>query len=69
MDVSLGSAPAPARACAHGFFSCLAVVTGCTRGIGQAMVDELAEYGLNIILISRNRDSLYNVASDLGTFL
>ena len=49
-------------------FSCLAVVTGCTRGIGQAMADELAEYGLNVILISRNRDSLYNVAADLGTF-
>ena len=48
---------------------CLAVVTGCTRGIGEAMSDELAEYGLNIVLVSRNRDSLRNVAADLGIFL
>ncbi|PHH81570.1 hypothetical protein CDD82_456 [Ophiocordyceps australis] len=34
-----------------------AVVTGCTRGIGQAVAIGLAEAGADVILVQRNQDS------------
>ncbi|XP_060644271.2 inactive hydroxysteroid dehydrogenase-like protein 1 [Anolis sagrei] len=42
-----------------------AIVTGCTSGIGKAYADELASCGVNVILISRNREKLEAVAKDL----
>jgi len=40
-----------------------AVVTGCTQGIGRAYVSALASRGLNIVLVSRNREVLDEVAA------
>ena len=34
------------------------LILGCTAGIGNAFVNELASRGLNIILISRNEAAL-----------
>ncbi|KAL1130251.1 hypothetical protein AAG570_013189, partial [Ranatra chinensis] len=41
------------------------VVTGCTDGIGKAYTIELAKRGFNLVLISRNRDKLENVAAQI----
>ena len=42
-----------------------AVVTGCTQGIGRSYVDELAKRGMNIVLISRNKERLEKFADHL----
>ena len=42
-----------------------AIVTGCTQGIGQAYVYELAERGMNIVLISRNKEELEKLAKEI----
>lgn len=42
-----------------------ALVTGCTSGIGEAFVRELAQRGLNIILVSRDSTKLESLAQDL----
>ncbi|KFM71039.1 Hydroxysteroid dehydrogenase-like protein 1, partial [Stegodyphus mimosarum] len=42
-----------------------AVVTGGTDGIGKAYARELARQGLDIIIISRNRDKLERTARDI----
>lgn len=42
-----------------------AVVTGCTDGIGKAFSYELAKRGLNIVLISRNKEKLERVSNDI----
>ncbi|KAM4614566.1 inactive hydroxysteroid dehydrogenase-like protein 1 [Discoglossus pictus] len=42
-----------------------AVVTGATAGIGKAYAEELASYGLNIILISRSNEKLQRVSEDI----
>ena len=42
-----------------------AIVCGSTQGIGKAIAIELATAGANIILISRNEESLRNVLRDL----
>lgn len=48
-------------------FSCSnVVVTGGTDGIGKAYARELARRGLNIIIISRNREKLERTARDIG---
>ncbi|XP_075433021.1 inactive hydroxysteroid dehydrogenase-like protein 1 [Ascaphus truei] len=46
-----------------------AVVTGATDGIGKAYAEELASRGVNIILISRNREKLQRVSDAIaGTY-
>ena len=42
-----------------------AVVTGCTQGIGRSYVDELAERGMNLVLISRNKQKLSELEEHL----
>jgi len=42
-----------------------ALVTGCTQGIGRAYVTALAKKGMNIILASRNADSLTDLAKEV----
>ncbi|XP_072045239.1 very-long-chain 3-oxoacyl-CoA reductase-B-like [Amphiura filiformis] len=44
-----------------------AVVTGATDGIGKAYAQELAQKGLNIVLISRTPEKLGNVAAEIET--
>ena len=43
-----------------------AVVTGCTQGIGKCYAEELAQKGMNIVLISRNQSKLEEVATQLN---
>ncbi|XP_053304872.1 inactive hydroxysteroid dehydrogenase-like protein 1 [Spea bombifrons] len=43
-----------------------AVVTGATDGIGKAYAEELASRGMNIILISRNREKLQRVSEAIA---
>ncbi|NXQ55372.1 HSDL1 protein, partial [Anthoscopus minutus] len=43
-----------------------AVVTGCTDGIGKAYAEELAKRGVNIILVSRNREKLEAVSRSIS---
>ncbi|XP_018647445.1 steroid dehydrogenase, putative [Schistosoma mansoni] len=45
-----------------------AIVTGATDGIGKAYAEELANDGLNIMLISRNLEKLKNVADKIESF-
>ena len=49
-----------------------AVITVCTQGIGRCYAEELAQKGMNIVLISRSRPKLDEVAVELnkkyGTF-
>ena len=42
-----------------------AVVTGCTQGIGKCYAEELAQRGLNVVLISRTKSKLETVANEL----
>jgi len=42
-----------------------AVVTGCTQGIGKCYAEELAQKGLNVVLISRTKLKLETVANEL----
>ena len=42
-----------------------AVVTGCTQGIGKCYAEELAQKGLNVVLISRTQSKLETVANEL----
>ena len=42
-----------------------AVVTGCTQGIGRSYVDELAKRGMNLVLISRNKQKLSELEEHL----
>ncbi|XP_054873234.1 hydroxysteroid (20-beta) dehydrogenase 2 isoform X2 [Amphiprion ocellaris] len=42
-----------------------AVVTGATSGIGKAYASELAQRGLNVILVSRSEDKLRMVAKEI----
>ena len=43
-----------------------AVITGCTQGIGKCYAEELAQKGMNIVLISRNQSKLEEVATQLN---
>lgn len=42
------------------------VVTGSTDGIGKAYANELAERGMNIVLISRTQEKLDRVAAEIS---
>jgi len=42
-----------------------AAVTGCTRGIGKEYCYQLAELGLNIVLIARNEEILKQQATEI----
>jgi short-subunit dehydrogenase len=42
-----------------------ALVTGASDGIGKAMAQELAERGLNVILVARNKAKLDDLSKDL----
>ena len=46
-------------------FYLFAVVTGCTRGIGYCYAFELAQRGLNMILIARNTKVLEKMAQEM----
>lgn len=41
------------------------VVTGCTRGIGLEFVRQLAEIGMDIVLVARNQRLLNELALEL----
>ncbi|NXO90407.1 HSDL1 protein, partial [Certhia brachydactyla] len=43
-----------------------AVVTGSTDGIGKAYAEELAKRGVNIILVSRNKEKLETVSRNIS---
>ncbi|ODM92833.1 Very-long-chain 3-oxoacyl-CoA reductase [Orchesella cincta] len=42
-----------------------AVITGCTSGIGRAYADSLAKRGLNLVLMSRSKEKLVELQSEL----
>ena len=44
-----------------------AIVTGCTQGIGKCYAEELAERGLNVVLISRTQSKLDKLSNELKT--
>ena len=41
------------------------VVTGCTSGVGRAVVEALAEYGARIIMVNRSRERSERVCGEL----
>ena len=41
------------------------IVTGCSHGIGKAYAEALARIGLNIVLISSEKDKLQSLANDI----
>ena len=43
----------------------IALVTGASRGIGRSIVQTLAEYGAEVILVSRKMESLTQVAKEI----
>ncbi|NWT59830.1 HSDL1 protein, partial [Erythrocercus mccallii] len=43
-----------------------AVVTGSTDGIGKAYAEELAKHGVNVILVSRNKEKLEAVSRSIS---
>lgn len=45
------------------------VITGSTDGIGKEYAFELAKKGFNIVLISRTRAKLVQVANEIGAVM
>ena len=43
------------------------LVTGCTQGIGREYALELAARGMDVVLLSRNKESLEEVQKDIET--
>ena len=41
------------------------MVTGCTDGIGLALVKELAKMGFGLVLVARNEDKLNKRISEI----
>lgn len=46
-----------------------AIVTGATDGIGKEYARELAQLGMNVILMSRSIDKLTKVAQEIGNVM
>jgi NAD(P)-dependent dehydrogenase (short-subunit alcohol dehydrogenase family) len=44
----------------------IALVTGASRGIGEAIASTLAEYGAHVILVSRKQEALDAVSEKIG---
>ncbi|MBW2638519.1 MAG: SDR family oxidoreductase [Deltaproteobacteria bacterium] len=44
----------------------IAMVTGASRGIGEAIASTLAEYGAHVILVSRKQEALEAVSAKIG---
>ncbi|KAJ9101778.1 hypothetical protein QFC21_003117 [Naganishia friedmannii] len=44
-----------------------AVITGCTSGIGESFAKQLAKAGFNVLLVSRNKRVLDELAQEIGT--
>ncbi|HPJ94499.1 MAG TPA: SDR family oxidoreductase [Deltaproteobacteria bacterium] len=44
-----------------------ALITGASRGIGEAIAVTLADYGAQVILVSRKEDALKNVAEKIAS--
>lgn len=44
----------------------IALVTGSTKGIGEAIVRRLAEHGANVVVSSRKPDACEKIASDIN---
>jgi NAD(P)-dependent dehydrogenase (short-subunit alcohol dehydrogenase family) len=44
-----------------------ALITGASRGIGEAIAVTLADYGAQVILVSRKEDALKNVADKIAS--
>jgi short-subunit dehydrogenase len=42
-----------------------AIVTGASRGIGEAIAKGFAHAGVDLVLVSRKRDVLENVAKEI----
>lgn len=51
----------------HGFAGRLAVVTGASRGIGEACARALVQAGASVVLVSRREDGLAAVAERLSS--
>ena len=54
----------------RGFFDLsgrVAIVTGTSRGLGQVFARALADYGADLVLTSRNRDSLAEFEAEIKT--
>lgn len=45
-----------------------AIITGATKGIGQAIAIQLAQLGYNLILCARNNDELFNLKEELKSY-
>ncbi|GAA6179486.1 SDR family oxidoreductase [Shimia sp. NS0008-38b] len=43
-----------------------AIITGASRGIGEATARHFASLGANVALLARNRSALENIAKDIG---
>ena len=42
-----------------------AIITGASQGIGKSIADDLAKYGCNLILLSRNLSALNKVKDEI----
>ena len=42
------------------------VITGASRGIGEAAAREFAEHGANVVLLARDADGIAGIAAEIG---
>lgn len=43
------------------------VITGASRGIGEAAAREFAEHGANVVLLARDADGIAGIAAEIGS--